>query len=98
MNRKGISIAESMVAASLLSMTCAYLCPTLTNSVRAISKSHLRYSHTLEAEKDMEETRHTPFDLLSDHDDLKVFSMDVDTKSLEVDHKGIVLHAVRSRY
>ena len=98
MNRKGISIAESIVAASLLSMTCAYLCPMLINSAKTISESHLRYSYTLEAEKEMEEARQTPFDLLSDHYDLKVFSMDVNTKSLEIAHKGIVLHAVRSRY
>ncbi len=98
MNRKGISIAESIVAVSLLSMTCAYLCPMLIHSAKTISESHIRYSHTLEAEKEMEETRQTPFNLLSDHDGLKVFSMDGNTRSLEITHKGIKLYAIRSRY
>jgi len=98
LNRKGISIAESIVAASLLSMTCVYLCPMLINSAKTISESHLRYSYTLEAEKGIEETKRIPFDLLSDHDDLKVFSMDENTRSIVIDHKGITLHAVRSRY
>lgn len=98
MNKRGFSLIESLSAAAVLAISCAYICSAASLANRSTAKSLARCRDILQTCSRMEETKSAAFELLETGPGLEIEDIDEYAKILRADINGFKIDAIRSKF